>query len=493
MLRRAILVYKLNKLFVFILNCCLIYFSYLTENNMMKGGRGFQSLLSFSTFRPWKLLNKNNNNSINNYHYNFNTKIVFNNTFSTFQPTFISQPKFNTKTPNFSFSFSKNKIDYKRYSSVLISEDEVFDFPELRNINDYEEKELFYIIKDNNMDKFREEMAKIDIKNDKEKGANLLFIALFGRRANFLEYLLVDCQLNINVKYEGGSSLLNIAITTGDPQSAKLLLEKGISINNRLDNGETPLMEAIRLSRSDIVRMLLDKGADMEAKDKEGRTSLMIAIAEEKMELMKILIDKGAEIEAQDTMGRTPLFYAVENIEVVRLLLEKGANVNHTTVENTSPLLYSVYFNMGKGVIEILLSLGAGDKEGTKEVALICATMEGNIEAVKVLLKNGADANAKGDEGLSALMYAAESGLSESCCEISSLLLDHGASLNDVCDHGFSPLMYAVVKGNEDLVKLLIKRGADCFVKSKDGSSPLSCAQTHSPHLYPLLVECTSR
>ncbi len=52
------------------------------------------------------------------------------------------------------------------------------------------------------------------------------------------------------------------------------------------------------------------------------------------------------------------------------------------------------------------------------------------------------------------------------------LLLDLGANINSVDNNNLTPLHYAIKSGNEKIIKKLLVRGADKFIKSKDG---LSC------------------
>ena len=52
------------------------------------------------------------------------------------------------------------------------------------------------------------------------------------------------------------------------------------------------------------------------------------------------------------------------------------------------------------------------------------------------------------------------------------LLLDLGANINSIDNNNLTPLHYAIKSGNEKIIKKLLVRGADKFIKSKDG---LSC------------------
>lgn len=104
------------------------------------------------------------------------------------------------------------------------------------------------------------------------------------------------------------------------------------------------------------------------------------------------------------------------------------------------------------------------------DMELIDAVMNNDIEAVELLLKSGADVNAKNNIGKTALMFAAEDGR----LDIVAMLLEKGADVNAIWGNGFKALDYAL-NGNTneklDITKLLIKAGSN--LESKD-----ICGQT---------------
>jgi len=69
---------------------------------------------------------------------------------------------------------------------------------------------------------------------------------------------------------------LCVAISKGDNQTAKKLIEYGASFTEK-SNGMTPLMVAARYNNSEIVSYLLAKGVDTKEKDEKGFTALKYA------------------------------------------------------------------------------------------------------------------------------------------------------------------------------------------------------------------------
>ncbi len=84
------------------------------------------------------------------------------------------------------------------------------------------------------------------------------------------------------------------------------------------------------------------------------------------------------------------------------------------------------------------------------------AASEGNVGAVTEALQNGADVNARGEYGDTALNIAAEHGHRE----IVEKLLASGANIENLGGADKTPLMNAAFAGNIGIVRLLLAKGA---------------------------------
>ena len=87
------------------------------------------------------------------------------------------------------------------------------------------------------------------------------------------------------------------------------------------------------------------------------------------------------------------------------------------------------------------------DKNGTYP-SLIFASENGHSDAVKMLLKNGANANQKDEKGRTALTYAIENGHHE----VVTSLIEGGAMV----ETGRSPLTLAIDKNHKEVVEVLL-------------------------------------
>ena len=111
---------------------------------------------------------------------------------------------------------------------------------------------------------------------------------------------------------------------------------------------------------------------------------------------------------------------------------------------------------------------------------LVTGSFTKNIDAVKILLKHGADTNLAMHTGMTAAIYAA----GEGHVDILRLLLQHGAK-TDAHLHlqgsplqGYTALHFACLQGRTDSVKLLLEHGADPGAKEQKGLTPLAVARS---------------
>ena len=127
--------------------------------------------------------------------------------------------------------------------------------------------------------------------------------------------------------------------------------------------------------------LVLDKGADIDERGKNDWTALIWGVYGSNLEVVELLLEKGADVNARDPMGRTALMYA-------------SARDHH---------------------------LVANRYQGG--VALVFPSEEADPQRVKVLLDNGADADAEDNDGWTALKRARKRGHGK----IIDVLLAHGA------------------------------------------------------------------
>ena len=97
------------------------------------------------------------------------------------------------------------------------------------------------------------------------------------------------------------------------------------------------------------------------------------------------------------------------------------------------------------------------------------AAKQGNLEAVKQHLADGADVNSKNKSGYTPLHFAAYKGHKE----IVELLIAEGADVNAKDDMGRTPFHIAIYGRQNEIVELLIAEGADVNAKDDNSDTPL--------------------
>ncbi|KAF4147030.1 Ankyrin repeats (many copies) [Phytophthora infestans] len=253
------------------------------------------------------------------------------------------------------------------------------------------------------------------------------------------------------------------------------------------------------------MRIALDKSADS---DEEEVTTAEFAVdladgqtwainfyecaAEGDLECLEEILDSGrVGVNDVDVDGFTALMVAAAegHRDVVRALLRRGADVGVRTHELRSTALH---FAAKNGDAEIVAALCECDTavvdswNVNADTPLIWACIEGRAEAVKVLLKHGADVNMLNQYGASTLLCAVMIGedpeqdeeSDKGRAEIVAMLLEKNGKLVNFQDREGSTAMHLATScGYLECVKTLMAYGADITLRNAIGQTPLEEAQ----------------
>ena len=102
--------------------------------------------------------------------------------------------------------------------------------------------------------------------------------------------------------------------------------------------------------------------------------------------------------------------------------------------------------------------------------ALMLAAKHVRKKCLTLLLDRGADVNARNDDGRTPLMVVATETLIP---EFMTILLDQGADINALDDDGYTALMFIAARGSAECVELLLDRGADINAQDVCGKTAL--------------------
>ena len=200
------------------------------------------------------------------------------------------------------------------------------------------------------------------------------------------------------------------------------------------------------------------------------------------------LLALGFSIDRRDDAGLTPLMMAAKNdkLQAVKYLLKQGADPSLQN-NNGWNVLHCASQGGNPEVIELMLSHVTSIDSITKDgfTLLMIAAVTDKLQAVKCLLKQGADPSLQDNNGWNLLHFASRGGNPE----VIELMLSLVPSIDSVTNEGVTPLMIAAAHDKLQAAKYLLKHGADPSLQSNKGCNVLHFAsQGGNPEVIELIL-----
>lgn len=220
--------------------------------------------------------------------------------------------------------------------------------------------------------------------------------------------------------------------------------------------GRTPLFTAVAHGRGETARMLLDWGAPAEDEDGSGRTLVVAAVRSGNQPLLQSILTrvKPKALRQPDRDGRTPLHHAVASADP-EALAHLFARMEPSELD---PLDRD-------GATPLVLALRRG--------VAVNPLWDRYRACARRLIARGADVNAPDGEGRTPMLWAAGSG----ALDIVNLIAQrNNAAVNQTSRVGRAPLHDAMEYGRPDIVRRLVRLGADVGLPGSHGNTPLHVA-----------------
>ena len=284
------------------------------------------------------------------------------------------------------------------------------------------------------------------------------------------ELVLAQPEL-VNKQGPHGRTLLFEAIRKGRRSNVQWLLEQGADPNlTGCYNSESlvqlnAIAAARYYDRIDIEPLLRSYRA--------GWDIWRATFCDERDEVSSFITQQPQLVNAEDANDEiyyyTPLSFAVAggHLPLAKQLVSKGAELLRYGVQ----LLFLASHINRRDVLEWLINNGA--RADDANASLWMAT--NNLQLLEMLVEVGLSANQTRYSDLTPLHYVCRGDKGEQVGKV-KMLLDLGANVNAIGPKGRSALHYASIGGYVDSIKLLLAYGADRNVRDTTGMTPLDLA-----------------
>ncbi|QRM15323.1 ankyrin repeat protein [Mudlarkpox virus] len=233
---------------------------------------------------------------------------------------------------------------------------------------------------------------------------------------------------------------LYFSVISQDITYTKWLLKNGYSPNGGSRNFVyKPLFYAIMSKNKKLIEVLLDYGANVnDVSCYLPKTSIGLYHALDDIDITKLLLEHGADVNLLDPdSGMSPLHESVERdlYEVAKLLLSEGANINiRSSIVGYTPVHLAVKLK--------------------------------RLKILRLLLDHGADVTVRSViYGYTPLHISAK--LETNSIEMTNCIILYNPNINAMDDYEKTPLHYAILRQDTQLIKLLMRNGADINFKNK--------------------------
>ena len=237
--------------------------------------------------------------------------------------------------------------------------------------------------------------------------------------------------------------------------------------------------EAVTYGSTPCLTVLLEKGAPFDSRDTQSWSAMHRLSEDGNLEALRLLISYGANMGSTNMNNRTPLHIAVRNgrEECVRVLLEEGADMWFEDCNGTTPIVYATrYLGILKMLLEHMKNFSedqVSEEYRRRQInrSILNATLLERTDILSALIEAGADCNAYDGRPLNTALMRGNA-------DVVRILLEGGARPSLCRLTILRPMFVAVFRGHVECVKLLLQHGGEVNETHSNGDTPLLTAAT---------------
>eukprot|EP00742_Colponemidia_sp_Colp-10_P022654 GILJ01026813.1.p1 GENE.GILJ01026813.1~~GILJ01026813.1.p1 ORF type:complete len:281 (+),score=26.44 GILJ01026813.1:350-1192(+) len=253
---------------------------------------------------------------------------------------------------------------------------------------------------------------------------------------------------------------LHQAAKEGDIATITSLSSQGEDVNALDALGWAPLHIATDCEQVAAAELLLRLNADPDSKQRDsGRSALHLASQRGHSSIVNLLITNGADVNIVDEAGWTPLhdvavvYYEESSESIIEALLVGGADLHIPCCTGCTPLQL--------------------------------AASENRLAPVETLVNFGADMNLmdsrnpKANPSFSVTQTALQAACEVNGVEAAEHLINFGADVNAFDLNGSTPLHLAAKHDDAEVLRLLLREGADASTLNRKGETATQVASIY--------------
>uniref|UniRef100_A0A1Y1NIQ2 Uncharacterized protein n=1 Tax=Photinus pyralis TaxID=7054 RepID=A0A1Y1NIQ2_PHOPY len=315
-------------------------------------------------------------------------------------------------------------------------------------------------------------MSNIELKDNKGRTA----LNCCGNNDNTdIADLLFARNADVNTVDNNKMTPLNWAAHIGNYEMVKWLLQRNCALAIENHCGMTALSNSVSKGHHEIVRLLLSHPFPMEVRNSAGMNGLHTAAIHGHLDIVSSFARKGANLEATSSnCNRTALIYAAQfgHTSIVHYLINQKVQLNAADSDNMTALNWAAKRGYN-GIVTLLVNNGAKKEIPNKhgETPFLSSIGNDHSDVTETLLSKGVNVHVVPNYGMPCIHQVAYLGN----VKIFKMLVDKFAvDFKDTM--GKTTLMHAAINGHNDLISILLEKGASICAQDDYGMTALHWA-----------------